>query len=123
MEGLVWDQRPSMSAGGSMSTRRCRVATVAAAVLTAALLTQPGASAAAAPSAAPAAAPQVTLAAGETALVRFRLPDEAAFQQLVAAGADIATRPRTTPGQVMADIVVTAEQLAALTAHGATAVQ
>jgi hypothetical protein len=106
-----------------MSTRRCRAATVAAAVLTAGLLIPSGAGAAAEPSAAPAVAPGVTLAAGETALVRFRLPDEAAFQQLVAAGADIATRPRTTPGQVMADVVVTAGQLAVLTAHGATAVQ
>jgi hypothetical protein len=104
-----------------MSSRRW-AATVAAAVLTAGLLTQPVAGAAAPPPA-PAAGPGITLAAGETALVRFRLPDEAAYRQLVAAGADIATRPRTTPGQVMADIVVTGAQLAALTARGAVAVQ
>ena len=45
------------------------------------------------------------------------------FTDLVAAGADIATRPRTSPGQVLADLVVTADQLAALTARGAVAVQ
>jgi hypothetical protein len=104
-----------------MSTRRW-AATVAAAVLTAGLLSEPGVSAAAPPQP-PAAGPGVALAAGDTALVRFRLPSEAAFRELVAAGADIATRPRTTPGQVMADIVVTGAQLAALTARGAVAVQ
>jgi len=101
-----------------MSTRRRWAATVATAVLTAGLLTHPGASAAAPP-----AGPAIALAAGETALVRFRLPDEAAFRALVASGADVATRPRSTAGQVMADVVVTATELAALTARGAVAVQ
>lgn len=104
-----------------MSTRRW-AATAAAAVLTAGLLTSPGASAAAPPQA-PAAGLRVALADGESALVRFTLPSEAAFQELVAAGADIATRPRTTPGTVMADIVVTAAQVEALTDRGAVAVQ
>jgi Zinc carboxypeptidase len=101
-----------------MSSRRRWAATVAAAVLVSALLTHPGASAAA-----PAADPAVTLAAGQTGLVRFRLPSEAMFQQLIAAGADVAARPRSTPGQVMADVVVTGAQLAAMTARGAVAVQ
>jgi hypothetical protein len=101
-----------------MSTRRRWAVTAATAVLTAGLLTHPGAS-----SAAPPAAPAVSLAAGETALVRFRLPDEAAFHALVASGADLAARPRTTAGQVMADVVVNAQELAALTARGAVAVQ
>jgi hypothetical protein len=105
-----------------MSTRRRWAATAATAVLTAGLLTHPGASAAA-PPAGPAAAPAVELGAGQSALVRFRLPDEAMFDRLVAAGADVATRPRTTAGQVQADVVVTAEELAALTAQGAVAVQ
>jgi hypothetical protein len=101
-----------------MSSRRRWAATVAAAVLVSALLTHPGASAAA-----PAAGPAVTLAAGQTGLVRFRLPSEAMFQQLIATGADVAARPRDTPGQVMADVVVSGAQLAALTARGAVAVQ
>ena len=100
-----------------MSSRRRWAATLAAAVLTAGLLTHPGISAAA-----PAADPVVDLATDEAALVRFRLPDEAMFQELVAEGADIATRPRSAPGQVLADIVVTGAQLAALTARGAQAV-
>jgi hypothetical protein len=100
-----------------MSTRRW-AATVAAAVLIPGLLSAPTAS-----SAAPATEPAVTLAAGETALVRFRLPDEAAFQRLVAEGADIAARPRTAGEQVLADVVVNGTELAALTARGATAVQ
>jgi hypothetical protein len=101
-----------------MSSRRRWAATVAAAVLVSALLTHPGASAAA-----PAAGPAVTLAAGQTGLVRFRLPSEAMFQQLIATGADVAARPRDTPGQVMADVVVSGAQLAAMTAQGAVAVQ
>jgi hypothetical protein len=99
-----------------MSPRRCWAATAAAAVLTAGLFSHPGASAAA-----PATEPAITLAAGETALVRFRLPGEAMYQQLVATGADVAARPRSTPGLVMADVVVTGEQLAAMTARGAVA--
>jgi hypothetical protein len=98
-----------------MSSRRPWAATVAAVVLTAGLLTHPGTSAA--------APPTVTLAAEQSALIRFRLPNEAMFQQLVAEGADVAARPRTTPGQVLADLVVTGDQLAALTARGATALQ
>ncbi|MEU7908614.1 M14 family zinc carboxypeptidase [Actinoplanes sp. NPDC049118] len=98
-----------------MSTRRSWAATAAAAVLTAGLLTHPGAGVA--------APPEVDLADTASALVRFRLPDEAMFRDLVAAGADVAARPRTTPGQVMADLVVTGTQLDALTARGAVAVQ
>jgi hypothetical protein len=101
-----------------MSSRRCWAATAAAVVLVAGLLSHPGVSAAA-----PAAEPTVKLAATDTALIRFRLPNEAMYQQLVATGADVAARPRSTPGQVMADVVVTGEQLAAMTGRGAVAVQ
>ena len=59
----------------------------------------------------------------QTSLVRFQLPGEDMFRDLVAEGADIAARPRTTEGAVLADLVVTPAQLAALTARGATAVQ
>jgi hypothetical protein len=101
-----------------MSSRRRWAATMAAAVLTTTLLTHPAMS-----TAAPPGAPAVTLAAGQTGLIRFRLPNEAMFNQLVAEGADIAARPRTEPGQVLADLVVTGDQLAALKARGAVAVQ
>src|SRR4051812_32728017 len=118
----MWTSPSFDVAGGSMSSTRRWAATAATAVLTAALLTHPGASAAAPPTA-PAAGPVIEPAAGETALIRFRLPDEAAFQALVSSGADVATRPRTTNGQVMADVVVTSAELAALTRRGAVAVQ
>ena len=74
---------------------------------------------------APASASEKTvqIAPGQTALVRFQLPSEAMFQDLLAEGADIAARPRTTAGVVQADLVVTATELAALTARGAAAVQ
>ncbi|MEV4703363.1 M14 family zinc carboxypeptidase [Actinoplanes sp. NPDC049316] len=85
-------------------------------------LVPPAANAAPAPPPAPAAA-AVRLAAGEHGLVRFRLPGEAALQRLVAAGADLAARPRTVPGAVLADVVVDDRQLAALTADGAVPVQ
>ncbi|MFY1692045.1 M14 family zinc carboxypeptidase [Plantactinospora sp. WMMB782] len=78
----------------------------------------------AAPDAAPpgAAAP-TTLADDETALVRVQLRDEAQFRQLLAEGADIANRPRHRDGQLLADLVLTGRQLAALTAQGAVARQ
>ena len=107
-----------------MLSRRWWTATAATVVVTAALLSPPGTGAAAAPAAPgaaqPAAAGPVALAAGETALIRFTLPDEATFRALVAEGADIAARSRSTSA-VVADIVVTADQLAALQARGATA--
>ena len=71
----------------------------------------------------PAAAAEPVLAAGEHALIRFRLPDEAALQRLVAAGADLAARPRSTPGKVLADLVVDDAGLAALIKGGAEPVQ
>ncbi|GAA0802144.1 M14 family zinc carboxypeptidase [Spirilliplanes yamanashiensis] len=102
-----------------MSRRRRLATAAAAAVLTAGLIVHPGA-VSAAPPPAPGA---VSLAAGETGLVRFRLPGEAMLAELVAGGADVAARPRTAPGQVLADIVVTAGELAALRERGAVAVQ
>jgi hypothetical protein len=59
----------------------------------------------------------------ELALVRVALPDEAMFDELVAASADIATRPRVDDGRVLVDLVLTGTQLDALTARGAHAVQ
>ncbi|MEV4619383.1 M14 family zinc carboxypeptidase [Asanoa sp. NPDC049573] len=107
-----------------MSHRRIWVASAAAAVLTVGLLAPSGASTAAPPDTAnTAAGPAVTLAAGETALVRFRLPNEAMLRDLVASGADVAARPRTTLGEVQVDLVVTDQELAALTARGAVATQ
>ncbi|WP_199515476.1 M14 family zinc carboxypeptidase [Nucisporomicrobium flavum] len=95
----------------------------AAVVLTVATaLVPPAANAAPAPPPAP-AAETVQLAMGEHALVRFRLPDEAALQRLVASGADLAARPRTVPGAVLADVVVDDRQFAALTTAGAVPVQ
>ncbi|MEV0720930.1 peptidase M14, partial [Asanoa sp. NPDC050611] len=107
-----------------MSTRRIWVAGATAAVLTVGLLAPSGSGVAAPPTtAAPAAGPAVKLAAGETALVRFRLPNEAMLRDLVASGADVAARPRTTLGQVQVDLVVSDQELAALTARGAVATQ
>jgi hypothetical protein len=68
-----------------------------------------------------AAAP--TVAPAEYALVRVELPSEAMFDELVAAGADIATRPRADGTRVRVDVVLTGEQLAALTARGARLLQ
>jgi hypothetical protein len=102
-------------------TPRWSAATAAALVLTAAALSQsqPGSAAPQSPAAAP-----VALAAGETGLVRVELTRQAQFDQLVAAGADIANRPRSSDdGRLLVDLVLTGEQLAALTADGATAVQ
>ncbi|MEV6306559.1 M14 family zinc carboxypeptidase [Actinoplanes sp. NPDC051861] len=108
-----------------MSSGRRWPATLTAAVLTAGLLTVP-ASAAAAETRAGAEAPTpapISLASGERGLIRFQLPDEAAFDRLVARGADVAARPRTVPGAVLADLVVDDRELAALTAEGARPVQ
>jgi zinc carboxypeptidase len=77
----------------------------------------------AAHAAGPPAPSAIQVGAGERALVRFRLPDEAALRRLVASGADLGARPRTVAGAVQADVVVDAAQLAALTADGAVAVQ
>ncbi|MEE6307925.1 M14 family zinc carboxypeptidase [Plantactinospora veratri] len=74
-------------------------------------------------SAPPAAGSPITLAADETALVRVQLRDEAQFRQLLAEGADIANRPRQRDGHLLADLVLTGRQLAALTATGAVARQ
>jgi hypothetical protein len=96
----------------------------AATVLTAVLLaTQP---AAAGPITTRAEAPTVapiTLAAGERALIRFQLPDEAAVDRLLARGADVAARPRRVPGAILLDVVVDDREMAVLTTEGATAVQ
>lgn len=100
-----------------MLSRRRWAAALAAALLSTGLLSHPGVSAAAAPE------PVPDLADGESGLVRLRLPNEAMFAELVDSGADIAARPRTTPDQVMADLVVTGAQLDTLTARGASVVQ
>ncbi|BCY08450.1 M14 family zinc carboxypeptidase [Actinoplanes sp. L3-i22] len=70
-----------------------------------------------------AAAPAISLSAGEHALIRFRLPDAAALDRLVAQGADLAARPKTDAGAVLADVVVDDTQLADLVKTGAVPVQ
>ncbi|AGL17003.1 M14 family zinc carboxypeptidase [Actinoplanes sp. N902-109] len=67
--------------------------------------------------------PEISLAAGESALIRFRLPDEDTLRRLVEQGADLAARPRTAPGQVLADLVVDGGQLATLVKDGVEPVQ
>ncbi|GIF17012.1 M14 family zinc carboxypeptidase [Actinoplanes teichomyceticus] len=97
---------------------RARGAVVAALLVLGASLAAPPAHAR--PAAPP---PAISLGAGEHALIRFRLADPAALDRLIMSGADLAARPRTDGGAVLADVVVDDAQLAALTADGATAVQ
>ncbi|WP_250033253.1 M14 family zinc carboxypeptidase [Paractinoplanes maris] len=99
-----------------MSLRPRWVAALAALVLITAPVSVPA-------QAAPAAAPSVTLGAGESALIRFRLPGEDMLRRLVAGGADLAARPRTQDGAVLVDMVVDDQQLATLTGQGAVPVQ
>ncbi|MEV6636787.1 M14 family zinc carboxypeptidase [Actinoplanes sp. NPDC051470] len=99
-----------------MPSRRSSVVIAAVAVLLTGALAHPGA-ANAAPN------PDLTLADGQTALVRFQLTGEQQFTELLESGADIAARPRTTANAVLADLVVTGAEFAALTAKGATPVQ
>jgi hypothetical protein len=67
--------------------------------------------------------PAISLSSGEHALIRFRLADAAALDRLVASGADLAARPKTDNGAVLADLVVDDAELAALTRSGAVPVQ
>ncbi|GIE88249.1 M14 family zinc carboxypeptidase [Actinoplanes regularis] len=69
------------------------------------------------------AAPVISLSSGEHALIRFRLADQATLDRLVAAGADLAARPRTDAGAVLADLVVDDVRLAELVKNGAVPVQ
>lgn len=69
-----------------------------------------------------AASPEVSLAAGEVALVRVRLPDRAMLDQLIAGGADVANVPRHG-GDVLVDLVLTDRELSELSARGAVPVQ
>ncbi|MEV4765170.1 M14 family zinc carboxypeptidase [Micromonospora chokoriensis] len=68
-------------------------------------------------------APPITVSATETAVVRVQLRDQAQLDRLVATGADLANRPRTRDGRILADLVLSGAQLADLTAQGATAIQ
>jgi len=94
--------------------RRSLAAAIAVTAIIATLGTQPT-------YAAPAAAPP--LSAGEIALVRVELPNEDMVQELIAAGADLANRPRANAGKVQVDLVLNDSDLAALTARGARAVK
>jgi hypothetical protein len=71
------------------------------------------------PAAATAAATPAALGADETALVRVQLPNAAMLDQLIAAGADLATTARAEQGTVLVDLVLTGRELAALVARGA----
>jgi Zinc carboxypeptidase len=93
----------------------------AAAVLTLAVTLAP--QTAGAQERAPAQPTAIALGAGESALIRFRLPDENALRRLVDQGADLAARPRNVPGAVLADLVVDDTELAAMIKDGATPVQ
>ncbi|PYC64718.1 peptidase M14 [Micromonospora arborensis] len=102
-----------------MIVRRRWTAAATTAILFSAVLSHPGPG-----SAAPAdPATPVTLSATETALVRVQLRDQAQLDRLVAAGTDLANRPRTRDGRILADLVLTGAQLAELTSQGAAAVQ
>ncbi|WP_410811470.1 M14 family zinc carboxypeptidase [Micromonospora sp. 067-2] len=102
-----------------MIVRRRWTAAATTAILISAVLSHPGPG-----TAAPAApATPITLTTAETALVRVQLRDQAQLDRLVAAGADLANRPRARDGRILADLVLTGAQLADLTAQGATAVQ
>ncbi|HEU4421786.1 MAG TPA: M14 family zinc carboxypeptidase [Pilimelia sp.] len=102
--------------------RRTSFAVVATAIIAALAGSPVGGPVAAAP-AGKAPDNPVTLAAGEAALVRVELPSEAMFDQLVAAGADVANRPRVESGKVLADLVLDDRELARLIARGARVVQ
>jgi len=111
-----------------MRPRRWRAplaAALAAILVPSAAVAGPAAAAVPAPAAAvpapAAAAPSVGPA--ERALVRVELPTEAMFDELVTAGADIATRPRADGSRVRVDLVLTGAELAALTARGARLIQ
>src|SRR5262245_36118475 len=101
-----------------MPSRRSTVAIAAVAVLLSGALAHPGSA-----SAASKTSEDITLAADQTALVRFQLTGEQQFTELLESGADLAARPRTTTDTVQADLVVTGAELAALEARGAKAVQ
>lgn len=100
-----------------------------ATTLSAALVLAGSVTAAAAPgdSDPPTASVDATLAAEETALVRLQLPDRQMLEQLVADGADLAGVPASSPDvrgdRVLADLVLTGAELAALQADGATLLQ
>ncbi|MET8121837.1 M14 family zinc carboxypeptidase [Micromonospora sp. NPDC005189] len=102
-----------------MIVRRRWTAAATTAILISAVLSHPGPG-----TAAPAApATPITLSTTETAVVRVQLRDQAQLDRLVAAGADLANRPRARDGRILADLVLSGAQLAELTAQGATAVQ
>ena len=52
-----------------------------------------------------------------------RLPSQDMLHELIAAGADVAGVPRGNDGELLVDLVVSDEQLGALTARGAAAVR
>ncbi|MFG1870836.1 M14 family zinc carboxypeptidase [Micromonospora arborensis] len=102
-----------------MIVRRRWTAAATTAILFSAVLSHPGPG-----SAAPAdPTTPITLSTTETALVRVQLRDQAQLDRLVAAGTDLANRPRTRDGRILADLVLTGAQLAELTSQGATAIQ
>ncbi|NLG21872.1 MAG: hypothetical protein GX555_10665 [Actinomycetales bacterium] len=69
----------------------------------------------------------IELSDSQTALLRLQLPDRAALERLVEAGADIAGIPATSPesrgDRVLVDVVLTGAELEQLRGQGATVVQ
>lgn len=63
----------------------------------------------------------------QEALVRLRLPDQAALERLVRSGADVAAQPSASPrasgGTPLVDVVVNGRELEALRSHGASVLQ
>jgi hypothetical protein len=108
---------------GRGGTLRQRWVVVVAVGLTLAGLAAAPAAAAPKPAASPPTSAAVSVAAGETALVRVRVPGRAMLDQLVASDADIAAGPKADGTGFLVDLVLTGQQLAALQARGATAVR
>jgi len=106
-----------------MIIRRRGTAAAAIALLCTTTFAATATPATAAPGAPPGVSPDVTVAAGELALVRLQLPDTGMLDTLAARGADIAAQGRTPDGTLVADLVLTGTELGSLVARGAKPLQ
>ncbi len=103
--------------------RRWAIAIMSGLLVVAGLSATPAAAAPAGPSGGVQAKPVPSLGAGETGLVRVRLPDRGMLDRLVAAGADVAAGPSVDGSGVLIDLVLTGAELSGLVSQGARAVQ